>query len=170
MSEADQTPTPPDDHDDKRKTPSARFADVELGPIPMGPGATPLLPPVGVAAGPPPATPATFMCLRGPCRHYWELKTFFDSGNPDSTWDPEIGIKDAEGKPIAKPRQVTRTCLAHPGTETEITDDTVFDCNRWSPLSPREAKKLDKARRAYFKRYPEHEHDPSFVPASRLKR
>lgn len=158
---------PPDDFP-KQKSPTDQYRLTELPAIPMGPGLVPQIGPVGQSKGPPAATPATFICLRGPCRHYWELETYFDAGNPESTWDPEIGLKDADGKPVPKPNQHTRTCLAHVGTETELTDDTVYNCNRWSPLTPREVKKLTKLRRTYFRRHPEH--DPSFVPAGRLAR
>lgn len=151
----------------KRRNPAESFSAVELTEIPMGPGMVPL---VGVGAPPPipAAEPKTFVCLRGPCRHYWQLEMHFDAGNPEETWDPEIGLKDEHGDPIRAPRKIERVCLAHPGVETELEDTAVLECSRWSPMTPREVKKLAKLRAKYFKRFPDH--DPSFVPADRLKR
>lgn len=152
----------------KRIDPSARFSDVELAAVPMGPAATPLAGPIGSTPPIPDATPATFICLRGPCRHYWQMSTHVESGNPKETWDPEIGLKDADGNPVRQPKQINRVCLAHPGVETELDDNIVYSCTRWSPLTPREVRKLEKLRAKYYKQFPEH--DPLFVPASRLTR
>lgn len=146
------------DDDDKHRTPLDQYKDVELGGLP------PLAPdggfvaqgPIGQAPAVPAATPQSFICLRGPCRHYWQLETFMASGNPIDTWGPD-GLKDPEtGKPLRIPRQINRSCLAHTGTETELTEDTVYNCNRWDPLSARELRKLDKRRRVYLKLYPDH--------------
>jgi len=146
-----------DDEDNgKHKTPIDAFARVEPGPLP------PIAPDGGFMAGPvgapppiPAATPQTFVCLRGPCRHYWEIKTHMESGNPAETWGDD-GLKDESGKPIAQPRAISRTCLAHPGTETDFTDDNVYACSRWDPLTAREVSKRDKRRSKYLKLYPEH--------------
>ncbi len=134
----------------------------------MGPGLTPLAGPIGSTPPIPAADPVTFICLRGPCRHYWHFEAHMDSGNPKETWDPEIGLKDEDGNPIRQPRLIQRVCLAHPGVETELDDTTVYECSRWSPLTPREVRKLEKLRKSYYKRFPEH--DPTFVPATRLTR
>jgi hypothetical protein len=140
--------------DDKTKSPIDQYKDVELGGLP------PIAPDGGFAPGPvgiPPsvdaATPDNFICLRGPCRHYWQMETFMASGNPKETWGPD-GLKDERGAPLRVPRQLNRSCLAHPGTETELTEDCVYECNRWDPMTPREVRKLDKRRRVYLKLNP----------------
>ena len=146
-----------DDEDDKSRTPIEQYKDVELGGLP------PIAPDGGFAPGPvgmPPgvdaATPANFMCLRGPCRHYWQIETFMASGNPKETWGPD-GLKDPDtGLPLRVPRQISRSCVANPGHETELTEDCVYDCNRWDPLSPREVRGRDKRAAKYLKLHPEH--------------
>jgi hypothetical protein len=102
---------------------------------------------VGELSNVPAATPRNFVCLRGPCRHYWQIETFFGAGNPVGTWE-ELGLRE--------PRQISRSCLVHPGTETEVTEDCVFGCNLWDPLSPREARKREKRREAHYRRFPGH--------------
>jgi hypothetical protein len=156
------------DGGDKYKTPQTQYKDVELGPLPVAPDG-------GIAAGaaigmPPPvpeATPQQFVCLRGPCRHYWELVTDMGSGNPASTWDPINGLKDELGQPLQIPRQINRSCLAQLGMETELTDDCVFDCNRWDPLSRSEIRKLERRRRRHFRRFPGHK--PEELPTFKIE-
>lgn len=147
-----------DDEDDKRKVPAEQYKDIAPAPMP------PIAPDGGIAPGygigqapaVPAATPANFVCLRGPCRHYWEVHTFMASGNPADTWDPEHGLKDADGNPVRQPRQINRSCLSAPGNEMELTEDTVYFCNRWSPLSPRELRKREKPQQRYLKLHPDH--------------
>lgn len=145
------------DEDDKRKAPIDQYSHIEPGGLP------PIAPDGGFAPGPigtPPAvdaaTPQNFICLRGPCRHYWQIETFVASGNPSSTWG-EGGLVDPDtGKPLRVPRQLNRSCLAHSGTETELTEDCVYNCNRWDPLTPRELRATAKRTAKYFKLYPDH--------------
>jgi hypothetical protein len=145
-----------DDEDDKHKSPIDQYKDVELGGLPaIAPDGGFMPGPLGVPPSVPAATPADFVCLRGPCRHYWQLETFMASGNPSDTWG-EGGLVDVEtGKPLRIPRQINRSCLAHPGTETELTEDCVYSCNKWDPLTPRELKARGKRQTKYFKLHPE---------------
>lgn len=150
-----------EDHEDQApsrvKAPLESFRKLEVSPLP------PLAPDGGFAPGPiglppplPPATPEHFVCLRGPCRHYWELVTEMPAGNPAETFGPD-GLTDQDGQPVQIPRQITRTCTAHVGTETDLTDDNVYACNRWDPLEPGELKKIRKRQAAYFHDHPEHD-------------
>lgn len=139
----------------KVKAPIDQYADFEPAALVVGPDGAPVL---GALGNPPPipaATPANFVCLRGPCRHYWEFTSYMSSGNPAGTWGDD-GLKDDAGNHIREPRQINRVCLAHPGTETELTEDCVFDCNRWDPLTPRELKRRDKRRSKHLKLHPDH--------------
>jgi hypothetical protein len=139
------------------KVPLESLSDVELGGLPsIAPDGGFAPDPIGMAPSVPAATPEHFLCLRGPCAHYWELETFFASGNPSMTWDAEDGLKDDSGKPVRMPRQISRSCLAQPGMETELTDDVVYACNRWTPMTARELRARDKRRAKYLKIYPEH--------------
>lgn len=148
------------DDNPRRKRPAAQYQGIPPAQLPpMAPDGGPS--PVAIAAPPPmpPATPELFVCLRGPCRHYWELVTHLESGNPADTWDAEEGLVDPQtGAAVRQPRQINRTCLVHPGLETDLTDDLVYSCDRWDPLIPGERllKRRDKNRHLYFKLHPEH--------------
>jgi hypothetical protein len=147
------------ERDPKVRTPLDTYKDVEPSPMPA------IAPDGGFAPGPigqpppiPAATPEHFICLRGPCRSYWQMETFIASGNPKSTWDPVHGLKDpTTGEPLRVPRQISRSCLTHPGTTTELTDDNVYECSRWDPLTPRELKKREGRRSKYLGIHPEHD-------------
>jgi len=149
----------PESPTSKSKTPIEQYKDVDLGGLP------PIAPDGGFAPGPvgmpPPvdaATPENFVCLRGPCRHYWQIETYMASGNPKETWDPETGLKDlVTGQPLRVPRQISRSCTAQPGTETHLTEDCVYECNRWDPMTARELRVRDKRTKKYLKLHPEHD-------------
>lgn len=123
------------------------YADWEPSPLVAAPDGGIAPDAVGELSSVPEASPANFICLRGPCRHYWQIETYLGAGNPADTWK-ELGIRE--------PRQISRSCLVHPGTETEVTEDCVYDCNRWDPLSPREVRKREKRRLAHYQRFPGH--------------
>lgn len=143
--------------DDKYKAPIEQYENIEaaaLPPIAPDGGFTPGL--LGLPPSVPAATPATFVCLRGPCRYYWELVTFMAAGNPSGTFGEGGLVDPVTGKTVSIPRQINRTCLVHAGTETELTEDTVYDCNLWDPIVPAERLLRDKNRERYWKRFPEH--------------
>ena len=144
------------DDGEKIKAPSEQYKDFEPSAMAVAPDGGIAPDGVGMAPAVPAATPEHFWCLRGPCRHYWELHTFMASGNPADTWNSEDGLKDESGNPLRIPRQVNRSCRLQKGTETELTEDCVFYCTDWDPLTPRELRKRDKRQRKYFKLHPEH--------------
>ncbi|MCC7024578.1 MAG: hypothetical protein IT338_17255 [Thermomicrobiales bacterium] len=79
----------------RHKSPIDVYANIDSAPLP------PIAPDGGIAAGTvgapaplPEATPQTFICLRGPCRYYGELKVHLDIGNPAQTFDPVHGLRD----------------------------------------------------------------------------
>jgi hypothetical protein len=76
------------------------------------------------------------------------------SGNPAETWG-EDGLKDEAGQPIRQPRQINRSCLSAPGNEMELTDDAVYFCNRWDPMTPRELRRREKPQQRHLKMHPE---------------
>lgn len=142
------------DHDEKRKTPSDRYANVDIGGLPpIGPDGIPAFGAMGAPPPLPDATPENFVCLRGPCRHYWEMSTHMSAGNTASTFGPD-GLRDESGQPLRPPRSILRTCLVHPGTETDLGDECVFECNRWDPIEDRVIKDIGKRRKAFYKRHP----------------
>lgn len=147
-----------DDTENRVRVPLETYARIEAAPLPpMSPDGG-VMPGAGLAppAPVPAATPDNFVCLRGPCRYYWEIVTHLVSGNPKDTWDVEDGLKDQDGKPLEAPRQISRSCLVHPGGETELTDDVVYRCNRWDPLERSDVKAVEKRRRVYLKTFPQH--------------
>jgi hypothetical protein len=116
------------------------------------PGGLPIAPDGGIAPGfgseSPPVQQGIdeSVCRRGPCRHYWHLVTDFPSGNPDSTWT-DLGIP--------KPRQHNHACLVNIGMETDLTEDFVYQCNRWDPITPRESDEISMRRELYYREHPE---------------
>lgn len=95
---------------------------------------------IGQPAAVPNRTPENFVCLRGPCRHYWHLITMAQEGNPEETWE-HLGI--------SAPRQHHHTCLVNPGLETDFGDDNAYECNKWDPTTPQELVQLQKRRETY---------------------
>jgi hypothetical protein len=75
---------------------------------------------VGLPAPIPEASTDTMVCLRGPCRHYYEVRQAFDAGNP---------VGSLEKLPV----QYTRACFANPGSHIDLTDEAVFGCLHWDP-------------------------------------
>lgn len=114
------------------------------------------LPPIAPDGGPAPqvpdlpdpipaATEGNFICLRGPCRHYWEIELPFESGNPKGAF-AELGLRT--------PRQIARSCVCGP-REMELTDNCVYACNRWDPLTPEETAARSARRDRYLAEHPE---------------
>lgn len=105
--------------------------------------------------GQPPAVPArhpdNFICLRGPCRHYWNLVTMAQEGNPEETWEA-LGIE--------APRQHHHICLVNPGYETSFGDDNAYKCSKWDPYNDGELVQIRANREAYYSKHPEHRPDP----------
>lgn len=98
---------------------------------------------IGQPAGVPARTPANFICLRGPCQHYWHLVTMAQEGNPEATW-AHLGIE--------APRQHHHTCLINPGAETDFGDDNAYECSKWDPVEESELVALQKRRDSYHER------------------
>jgi len=95
----------------------------------------------------PSRSPDNFVCMRGPCKHYWNLTTMADEGNPPDTWK-HLGIEP--------PRKHHHICLVNPGFETSFEDDNVFACNKWDPLGLYDLIEIEGSREGYFKLHPEH--------------
>ena len=110
---------------------------------PMGMAADGL--PIPVQLLPPPLVPARtpdiFVCLRGPCMHYWYLETMAGEGNPEGTF-----------KTVMK--KLHHGCLRNPGFETWYEDDNVYSCNQWDPLPPDQLVEREKRRQDYFSQLP----------------
>lgn len=133
--------------DDKHRKIGNEYDDVELPGLPIAPDGG-IAPGFGIAPPPPepPATPENFVCLRGPCRHYWQMETRFAAGNPEGTFE-ELGL--------APPRAIHRTCLrGH--AETELQEVTVVSCDAWDPKLPVELAERKRRRDLYYERHPGH--------------
>ena len=98
-----------------------------------GAGAAPPIGPDGGFApqplGEPPAIPkmtaANCPCLAGPCRYLIDQIVWFPAGN-------------AEGSPGADSREVVRYCDRFQSAPINLTDELVFECSSWTPLSAHE--------------------------------
>jgi hypothetical protein len=139
---------------EKRERDEIRVVPGEKHYADFSPGVAPIAPDGGVMPGygiepssaPPGVSPEQFVCLRGPCRHYWHLVTLAPDGNPQGTWEA-LGIPE--------PKQHHHTCLVNPGVETDLNDDCVFSCSRWDPIAPGESREIDLRRRLYLDAHPE---------------
>jgi len=60
-----------------------------------------------------------------------------------------------DGKAIAAPRQIVRTCMRQPGCETDLTETLVYECNQWDPGDAKELRQLAKRREAFLEQHPE---------------
>jgi hypothetical protein len=54
------------------------------------------------------------------------------------------GAIDYDGRVM---RQHNHVCLVQPGTEMVMTDDMVYDCNRWDPIASETLARREKRRR-----------------------
>lgn len=88
-----------------------------------------------------------FVCLRGPCSHYMEQT------EPAEVHNVEEGLL-----------QTTRTCLVKTGAD--LTEQTVYDCNLWSPITAASVAERTAAREAYWAANPQH--DPRTADTTRL--
>ncbi len=105
----------------------------ELPPAMVGPaGFMNLLQPEPL----PEITEETLVCLRGPCRHYVEIKKRFDAGNTKGSLDHV-------------PMQWLRFCKAIPGYTLELTDENIYDCNQWAPQDQEALVQLSACRATY---------------------
>lgn len=125
------------DNDDERDDPLNRLLadETDLAPTPAGMGFVPVMPlePEPIPA----ATPETMICLRD-CKHYMELTSMFQHGNSKNTLDHV-------------PKQKNRFCRAIKGTDIDLTDEVVYECNEWTPLL-KEEKLILLTRREQWKK------------------
>ena len=81
-------------------------------------------------------------CLRGPCRHYFEIWGHFEHGNPPDT----PGIADGQLRVRAM------SCMRVAGKEFDLSADApILACNQWDPLLPDDLDELER-RRARWRR------------------
>lgn len=85
-----------------------------------GGGFQPVVGGVGMPEPIPAATPENLICLRGPCRYYHQATQFFGAGNP-------------KGTPGVKNELLASMCTFPVGSPIDLTDECVFDCNKWDP-------------------------------------
>lgn len=128
---------------DKRAVPSERLADEEPGPLPpMAPDGGIMPMPLDLPPPLPKAVPEEFVCLRGPCRHYVELTSL-----------AEVEVKVEGWQPVQK----NRYCRVLQGAYLDLTEDSVFECNRWDPPRTRDPYEEDREQRQkeYLAAHPE---------------
>lgn len=106
---------------------------------PIGPDGTmaPVL--LGEPDNVPEATPESCVCLRGPCAHLMEFKSWFPAGNPTGSLDHPY-------------KQVSRYCLSVPTKHIDLTDELIMECGRWRPLTTHELNEISAIRQDYYSR------------------
>lgn len=106
-----------------------------VSPLPIGPDGA-FMPTNVVRPKPiPAATADTFICFRGPCRYYMEMRLIADVSNPD------VFDKD--------PIQIPRYCHRIPGHTINLMDEPgVPDCNEWYPYTAIELETRQNVRDA----------------------
>jgi hypothetical protein len=114
----------------------------ESSPASMGPGGQIFTPLAYDSLPMPDYTPENVICLRGPCKHYWEMKLFFESGNTEGTM-PEA------------PKYTQRACLRQSGVVQNLNDDVVFECSSWEPMTKVERNVQDAAREEFYQENPQ---------------
>lgn len=135
-------PTPGGEGDDaKRVAPSERLAasaaELEFAvPVAIEQAAQAAM--LAPEAPLPAATPEHFVCLRGPCRHYFQIRTLAG-----------VQLRGVEHIPT----QVSRYCTAISGVQLDLTEDLVFECSRWEPQKAAAAPELEQ--RAWLAEHPE---------------
>lgn len=99
-----------------------------------------LPPPPGFVGQPEPeeeATHDTLVCLRGPCRYYWELET-------------KANVHANGLESVFKGRMMNRFCLRHTGdADPSIGGESIYACNQWHPLTAADLAALERDRADY---------------------
>jgi hypothetical protein len=150
-----------EDDDDRRKVPSDTYAHVQPSPLPaMGPDGAPALGGIGQPAPLPPATPENFICLRGPCRHYWEMQTHLHAQNPALTWDKIDGLRATMVCPACKGE---RARLEVPALWENLPPGSGAPCT----YAPTQGIWTGKPCLLPYGHEGAHHHDPDHAPAPR---
>lgn len=120
-----------------------RWAGFEPAPIPVAPdGGIDQAVFAGMDPTPiPEVTPETFICLRGPCRHLFELVCWGDYEAP----------RNDDGTPHVT-KESFRSCTVQPGVRTSLDDNVVYECSLWNPITTSEISRRSSDRK---------KHDPS---------
>lgn len=117
--------------------PMDTLLDTDFGPIPMGPQGEFVPATAAFESEPiPPASEDNFICLRGPCRHYFEMKVHFSAGN-------------TRGTLTSVPILTKRSCTRIVGYEVDLTEEIVYSCNEWDPYTPAEIDAREARRNTY---------------------
>ena len=136
---------------DKTHELGSEYDEAEVGGVlAIGAGGGIAASPVGEPPPTLPATPEHFVCLQGPCKHYWKLVTPFDAGNPASTWK-------ALGR--EPPKKTHHTCLVNPGHETSFGETVALECNLHTPLLAADLRERTSKLISYYRAFPEHHPD-----------
>lgn len=117
--------------------PMDTLLDTDFGPIPISPTGD-FVPATSTFESEPipEATEDNFICLRGPCRHYFEMVVHFAAGN-------------TRGTLTSVPMLTKRSCARIVGYEVDLTEEVVYRCNDWDPRSKEEIAAREARREEY---------------------
>lgn len=132
-------------------------AGLELGKMPPIVDGAPVPPPRGELLV---LRDADWVCLAGPCRHYWRVANQIDNLKPHDAREVdgrrviEPAKTYANGDPVRAFEQINHFCIPMPGIEMIMSDEVVLECNRWDPIDPEdpEQKAIVRRRKAYHDR------------------
>lgn len=126
-----------DNPEDLIITPMDTLFDTDFGPLPIGPEGS-FVPNTAVYESEPipEANEENMVCLRGPCRHYLEMRPHFAAGNARDSLDHAHVL-------------VKRTCMVITGYEVDMTDEVMKDCSGWDPLMPEDVFERNQRRERY---------------------
>lgn len=114
--------------------------EVQGGPPPIGPDGMPFV--ISEPFRIPDATPENMVCLRGPCRHYFEPRLVASVGNTADSLDEE-------------PLAINRVCMRVPGFFYDLMDECVRSCTGWDPVTATEIRELESRRENFYERFPQ---------------
>lgn len=98
--------------------------------------------PIGEVLAPdlPPLNEDTFVCLRGPCRFYWEVVSDANLGNVEGSLPDGF-----------KGQFVNRFCTRLSGdADPSLFEQRIYECSEWDPQDGNEARRREKRREKYF--------------------
>lgn len=112
--------------------------DTDFGPLPVSPTGAFVPATQAFESDPiPDATEENFICLRGPCRYYLEMRPYFSAGNTVGSLDHAHVL-------------IKRTCGKVAGFEIDLVDEVMSDCISWDPWMPEEQAPMLERRERYY--------------------
>lgn len=118
------------------------FLSTDLPPLAVSPDGSARPGIIGEPFKIPDATPENFICLRGPCRNYFETQMVFGVGNTRDSLETE-------------PILIKRMCTRVAGLDFDLTDECIKKCSDWSPYTEAELNDVAARQDNFYQRFPQ---------------